>query len=457
LLAIQGDGTTTDAWTTPVSVVGLPEGNVTSISVGDLHACAVIDGRSANGGSYANSTAWCWGYNANGQLGDGTTTDRSVAVKVKNLAPNVTSVYAGSGLDGAGFTCALLAGGSVKSWGNGAYGSRGDGSSVEAQSTPVSVQGLENVVVTQLSLGYYFALALTSDGEVYGWGKNDFYQLGDGTSTDRATAVEASNIPDGYTVTSVSAGYRHASFREADGGLASWGEGSYGEFGNGASTSSGGSADLYFAAGYEDTLPPSAVPTAVPTTADTVSVEAAMVMNGLFTLNVTAAESEITALKVGLARIMDGVNASDISRVYVNATGGSSTQSDVSFTVTVSLASSRFTDIDDLETTVSEALALAESDSSILISKIKIAGGRAIIWDDVTGVSSTSTSSLRIPPTLMPTPLPTKADHVSVDASIDFDGVNPYNLTAADYSAIKVGIAVTMDGINASHIDGLTW
>ena len=269
MLAIQGDGTTTDAWTTPVSVVGLPEGNVTSISVGDLHACAVIDGRSANGGSYANSTAWCWGYNANGQLGDGTTTDRSVAVKVKNLAPNVTSVYAGSGLDGAGFTCALLAGGSVKSWGNGAYGSRGDGSSVEAQSTPVSVQGLENVVVTQLSLGYYFALALTSDGEVYGWGKNDFYQLGDGTSTDRATAVEASNIPDGYTVTSVSAGYRHASFREADGGLASWGEGSYGEFGNGASTSSGGSADLYFAAGYEDTLPPSAVPTAVPIPAPT--------------------------------------------------------------------------------------------------------------------------------------------------------------------------------------------
>ena len=247
-----------------MSVVGLPEGNVTSISVGDLHACAVIDGRNNNHDNYANSTAWCWGYNAHGQLGDGTTTDRSVAFKVTNLAANVTSVQAGQGLDGAGFTCALLAGGSVKSWGHGTYGSRGDGSSVEAQSTPVSVQGLEDVVVTQLSLGYYFGLALTSDGDVYGWGKNDVYQLGDGTNTDRATAVEASNIPDGYTVTSVSAGYRHVSVGEADGGLFSWGDGSYGEFANGASSSSGGSAELYFAAGYEDSFPPTAVPTTPP-------------------------------------------------------------------------------------------------------------------------------------------------------------------------------------------------
>jgi alpha-tubulin suppressor-like RCC1 family protein len=306
-LVIQGDGTTTDAWTTPVSVVGLPEGNVTSISVGDLHACAVIDGRNDN--NYANSTAWCWGRNAVGQLGDSTTTDRSVAVKVKNLAANVTAVQVGQGLNGAGFTCALLAQGSVKCWGHGTYGSRGDGSSVESQSTPVSVQGLEDVVVTQLSLGYYFALALTSDGDVYGWGINDYYQLGDGTSTNRATAVEASSIANGYMVSSVSAGYRHASFSEADGRLVSWGQGSYGEFANGASSSSSGSADLFVATGY-DVIPPTSVPTPVPTKSDQVSLAVSIEMDGVDPNNITTAD--YAAIKVGIAATIDGVEASNI-------------------------------------------------------------------------------------------------------------------------------------------------
>ena len=62
-----------------------------------------------------------------------------------------------------------------------------------------------------------------------------------------------------------------------------------------------------------------------------------------------------------------------------------------------------------------------------------------------------------IPPTSAPTPVPTKSDQVSLAVSIDMDGVDYNNVTAADYAAIKVGIAAMIDGVEASNIDGLAW
>ena len=174
----NGESSTTIA-TQPVSAIGLPAGNITSISVGYQYTCAVVDGRDRRDGAYANSSAWCWGYNNNGQLGDGTVSTRYLPVKVKNLAANVTQIVAGWYA-----TCAVLAEGSVHCWGYNNYGYRGDGSSSAYVGTstdallPQRVQGLgeTDVQVTQIAMGEYHVLALTSTGKVYSWGYNNYGQ-----------------------------------------------------------------------------------------------------------------------------------------------------------------------------------------------------------------------------------------------------------------------------------------
>ena len=163
-----------------------------------------------------------------------TTTDSSASTtpqKVLALAGNVTAISAGSFAS----TCALLDGGSVKCWGNNELGQLGDGTTTN-RGTPVKVQGLEKVEVTQIAVGYRFAVALTSTGRVYAWGENGDYQLGDYTTTDRYTAVEVEVIPEQYAVTSASAGEKHVCVGTLDDAFLCYGDGSYGCFGNGVST-----------------------------------------------------------------------------------------------------------------------------------------------------------------------------------------------------------------------------
>jgi alpha-tubulin suppressor-like RCC1 family protein len=111
----------------PVQVQGLPSG-VTAITAGTYHSCAV-----------ANGLAYCWGANQYGQLGDGTTTTTDQPVQVKNLT-NVTAISAGAYPDPDGYdeTCAV-ADGDVYCWGSNAYGQLGDGTTNDS-SVPVKVQ-----------------------------------------------------------------------------------------------------------------------------------------------------------------------------------------------------------------------------------------------------------------------------------------------------------------------------
>src|SRR5437667_3601430 len=125
----------------------------------------------------SDGTAQCTGRNQFGQLGngDGTFTSSSVPVAVSGLT-TATRVVAG-----AEHACALLGDSTVRCWGAGDSGQRGDGTFKNSSTVPVAVSvitGAASVVA-----GGYHTCALLGDGTVWWWGRNDGGQVGDGTTT----------------------------------------------------------------------------------------------------------------------------------------------------------------------------------------------------------------------------------------------------------------------------------
>jgi alpha-tubulin suppressor-like RCC1 family protein len=206
-----GDGTTTDR-TTPVDVSGLTSG-VDAISAGESHTCALTAGGSVR----------CWGCNNHGQLGDGTTTDRNMPVDVSGLTSGVDAIAAGDY-----HTCALTAGGGVQCWGDNAFGQLGDETTTD-RNMPVDVSGLTSGV-DAIAAGRYHTCALTAGG-VKCWGRNVYGQLGDGTTTRRTTPVDVSGLASG--VDAIAAGEDHTCALTAGGGVKCWGSNEYGQLGNG--------------------------------------------------------------------------------------------------------------------------------------------------------------------------------------------------------------------------------
>jgi len=195
-----GDGTIIDKYT-PVKVME----NAQSVSGGDNHTLAI-----KNDGSL-----WAWGYNGLGQLGDGTTIDKLAPIKVMD---NVKSVSAG-----AIHTVAIKNDGSLWAWGDNGYGQLGDGTRLE-NSTPIKV--MNNVV--SVSAGYSHTLAIKTDGSLWAWGYNYFGQLGDGTRLDKLTPVKVME-----NVVSVSAGNDYTLAIKTDGSLWVWGYNHGGQLGDG--------------------------------------------------------------------------------------------------------------------------------------------------------------------------------------------------------------------------------
>jgi alpha-tubulin suppressor-like RCC1 family protein len=210
-----GDGTTTQR-TTPVDVSGLTSG-VDAIAAGGYHACAAT----AGGG------VTCWGYNYYGQLGDGTTTDRNTPVDVSGLMSGVDAIAAGYS-----HTCALTVGGGVTCWGRNSYGQLGDGTTTD-RNMPVDVSGLTSGVAA-IAAGELHTCALTVGGGVECWGHNSYGQLGDGTTTRRTTPVAVSGLTSG--VAAIAAGGSHTCALTVGGGVECWGRNEYGQLGDGATT-----------------------------------------------------------------------------------------------------------------------------------------------------------------------------------------------------------------------------
>ncbi|SPE52188.1 hypothetical protein SBV1_1460008 [Verrucomicrobia bacterium] len=204
-----GDGTTTERLT-PVQVKNLAE--VSAVSAGFGHSLALnYDG-----------TVCAWGYNSNGQLGDGTTVNKTVPVRV----PGLTNVVAISAACASSY--ALRNDGTVWAWGNNSFGELGDGTTTQRLS-PVVVPSLVGVTNIGSGCWAYHCLAICSNGTVWAWGWNNCGQLGDGTTYNRSTPVQVTNLP---AATAVAAGGYHSLALTTGGAVWAWGTNGYGQLGN---------------------------------------------------------------------------------------------------------------------------------------------------------------------------------------------------------------------------------
>lgn len=174
-----GDGTFV-ATNKPVPVVDLR--GVVDMSAGFLHTCAVLEDRSAR----------CWGYTGNiagdsaGALGDGTAITRERATTVLGVRDAVQIA------SGNGFSCALIANGTVNCWGAGKAGQLGDGRT-EDRLTATTVFGIYDAA--EVAVGSSHACVLLRSGKVQCWGSNESGQLGDGTTRNSATPVDVLPLP----------------------------------------------------------------------------------------------------------------------------------------------------------------------------------------------------------------------------------------------------------------------
>jgi alpha-tubulin suppressor-like RCC1 family protein len=214
-----GNGST--ASTTPVDVAGLSTG-VVGISAGLYHTCAVT----------AAGEVKCWGNNLDGQLGDGTTVQGSLPIDVTGLMEPVAKVSAG------GYhTCAVTWGGRVNCWGYNGFGALGDGT-MTTRLTPVSVPRSSSSFpldgMTTISSGVYQTVATTLSGGGKSWGNNANGQLGNGGTFLRLLEDDVSGRT-GRTL-NLSTGRFHTCAASFGDGVQCWGSNLNGKLGDGTTT-----------------------------------------------------------------------------------------------------------------------------------------------------------------------------------------------------------------------------
>jgi alpha-tubulin suppressor-like RCC1 family protein len=207
-----GDGTSTGK-SSPVQIVALAATAV-DVVLGDYHSCA----RKQDG------TLWCWGHNDSGQLGDGTTVKKSSPAQVPALGATVVEVSLGGA-----HSCARKQDGTLWCWGRNDYGQLGDGTTVQ-KSSPVQVPVLGATVV-EVSLGGAHSCARKQDGTLWCWGANYNGQLGDDTTASTSSPVQVFVL--GNSVIEVALGDRHGCARKQDGTLWCWGANYDGQLGDG--------------------------------------------------------------------------------------------------------------------------------------------------------------------------------------------------------------------------------
>jgi alpha-tubulin suppressor-like RCC1 family protein len=203
----------------PVAV----EGGLTfaQLAGGGAHTCGLT----------SDGTAYCWGSNTRGQLGDNSTTSQSDAPVAVATALKFASIDAG-----AQHTCALTSDGIAYCWGRNNRGQLGDGTTTNS-SVPVAVTGdltFQSIKAGGFDIGH--TCGLTTSGDAYCWGDNERGQLGNGTGGVGKEDVTAHPAPapviGNLTFTALTAGLGRHTCGLTGTGTYCWGENSFGALGN---------------------------------------------------------------------------------------------------------------------------------------------------------------------------------------------------------------------------------
>ena len=236
-----GNGTNTDSNVPlPVRTAGTPMAGkkIVHVSTG---------GNFYKGSSLALSSegkVYSWGANDQGQLGNGTATNSNLPVEVKTEGTPMECKKIVQISAGGAHSMALDSEGNIYAWGWGGEGQLGNGENNNSN-VPILVKkegtGLEGKTIKKVMAGGMFSMVLTSDGSLYSWGKNNYGQIGDGTTNNYnlAVAVKTEGTPmAGKTVVDFSISNEHTVALTSDGQIYAWGRNESGQLGNGTNTAS---------------------------------------------------------------------------------------------------------------------------------------------------------------------------------------------------------------------------
>ncbi len=218
----------------PAPVVETALSGVAHVTTGENHSCALM----------ASGQVRCWGRNADGQLGDGTRTSRSRPVTVLNAAGSGPLTGVAQVIAGANHTCARLTNGKASCWGDNADGQLGDGTTTD-RLRPTKVVGSSGTgalrTITLLTADGSHSCALLASTEARCWGDDTYGALGDGLGStgERVisavpVAVVATTDPGSLTgITHLVTGGGHSCAVLANGQARCWGINGFGELGDG--------------------------------------------------------------------------------------------------------------------------------------------------------------------------------------------------------------------------------
>ncbi|MEC7686146.1 MAG: choice-of-anchor V domain-containing protein, partial [Candidatus Thermoplasmatota archaeon] len=200
-----------------------------TVDFGSHQTAAISDGNNHNCVIITDGSVKCWGRNNLGQLGDGSNTNRNAPVSV-NLGTNTTAVAISSGTD---FTCAITNSGAVKCWGFNGYGNLGDGTTNDSN-TPVEANHSTGMRAVAISTPGYGVCALFENGSIYCWGQTYTVSSLNGPVTNGSVQID---IPTGRSAEAIDGISSHMCAILDNGSINCWGVNTYGQWGDGTCSS----------------------------------------------------------------------------------------------------------------------------------------------------------------------------------------------------------------------------
>ncbi|KAK1393048.1 Ultraviolet-B receptor UVR8 [Heracleum sosnowskyi] len=202
----------------PTQVTALDGQEIISVSCGADHSTAY---------SELNGQVYSWGWGDFGRLGHGNSSDVFIPQPIKALyGMHIKQIACGDS-----HCLAVSMEGEVHSWGRNQNGQLGLGT-IEDSLVPQKVQAFQGIAVKMVAAGAEHTVAITEDGELYGWGWGRYGNLGLGDRNDRLVPEKAANVDDEEMVL-VACGWRHTISVSSTGGLYTYGWSKYGQLGHG--------------------------------------------------------------------------------------------------------------------------------------------------------------------------------------------------------------------------------